>query len=78
MSLCLEVVLGVFEELRWANFCFLGGRGSEGFVVDWLDPEVVVVLESGTRGVWDILDIGRDTEVGADFLGLVPLGGGSF
>jgi hypothetical protein len=56
----------------------LGGRGPEGFVIDWVDLEAVIVLEDGTRGVWDIPDIGGDTKVGMHFLGLAPFGGGSF
>jgi hypothetical protein len=75
----LEVFLGVLEELGWVNFGFLGGRGPEGFVIDWLDFGAVIVLEDGTKGVWDIPDIGWDTGVGAHFPGLAPFrGGGSF
>lgn len=80
MPLHLEVFLGVLEELGWVNFGFLGGRGPEGFVIDWLDFEAVIVLEGGTRGVWDISDTGGDTWVGAHFIGLAApfRGGGSF
>lgn len=77
-SLHFEVFFGALEELGWVNFCFLGDRGFEEVVMAWLDLEADILLEGGAVGVWDIPDIGEDIGVGACFLPLATLGGGSF